>query len=303
MHALEPVSPKQDYSRGNIRRMLGVSERQLRSWEKQDLISGGQIFTFSDILGLRTLLMLRKKRVSLATIRKALDSLRSRLSHVERPLSELRITTDGGKISVHFSGTTMDALTGQLLLNFEAAAQSPPTAMPKRKPARDNSLQEAEEWFQRGLNLEETGAPVDQAVEAYTKAIELNADAAGALVNLGTIYFRMGKLAKAESFYKRAVIADPRYALAQFNLGNLYDELGDATRASEYYRAAIRLNPHYADAFFNLALVSEQMGDNFQALSCWTSYLKLDSGSTWAQTARRQLERLRQATFAGSRTS
>jgi len=44
---------------------------------------------------------------------------------------------------------------------------------------------EAEAHFQHGLQLEETGAPAEQAIAAYKKAIAANPYAAGALVNLG----------------------------------------------------------------------------------------------------------------------
>ena len=56
------------------------------------------------------------------------------------------------------------------------------------KPKVDN-LVEAERYFQQGLSLEETGAPIQDAMAAYEKAIDLNPNAAGALVNLGTILF------------------------------------------------------------------------------------------------------------------
>ena len=281
--------------------MLDVSERQLRSWEKQGLITGGEIFSFTDIIALRTLLKLREKRVPAKTIGQAVHSLRVKLSHIERPLSELRISSERGKISVQVSGQTMEALTGQLLLDFDAARLSGPTAFPGKAASNLSRWREAEHWFQRGLMLEETGAPEDRALEAYTKAVELNPEAAGALVNLGTLYFRMGKLPKAETYYLQAIAADPHYAMAHFNLGNLYDEQGDPARAREHYLTSLKLNPQYADAYFNLALVSEQIGDNMKAVSYWNSYLKLDASSTWAQTARRQLERLKQATLVGSR--
>ena len=297
---MEAFAPKQDYSRENVRRMLDVSERQLRSWEKQGLIIGGAVFTFSDIVALRTVLRLREERIPARTIGQAVHSLRRKLSHIERPLSELRIISNGGRISVQISGETMEALTGQLLFNFDGVRISGPTAFPGKASAAAK-WRESEHWFQRGLMLEETGAPVDTALEAYAKAIELNPEAAGALVNLGTLHFRMGKLAKAEGFYLRAIAADPQYAMAHFNLGNLYDEQRDVAKARDYYLASLKLNPQYADAYFNLALVSEQMGDNMKAVSYWSSYLKLDSSSAWAQTARRQLDRLKQATLAGSR--
>lgn len=282
--------------------MLGVSERQLRSWEKQRLIAGGEVFNFSDILALRTLVKLREKRFPAKTIREAVSSLRDKLSHVEHPLSELKISADGGKISVQVAGHKMDAISGQLLLNFETGGAAAPTTIPAKPViARATAVREAEVWFQRGLTLEETGAPIGQAIEAYSKAIELNPEAAGALVNLGTIYFRMDKLAQAEKLYEQALAADPNYPLAHFNLGNLFDEKGEPVKAREHYLAAVRLNPKYADAYFNLALLAEQSSDNLKAVSYWNAYLKLDGSSSWAQVARQQLGRLKEITFVGPR--
>jgi tetratricopeptide (TPR) repeat protein len=65
--------------------------------------------------------------------------------------------------------------------------------------------------------------------------------------------------------------------------------------AFEHYRRALALNPNYADAHFNLALLCERLGDPLKAVHHWKLYLKLDSAGQWADIARRQLERLRQA--------
>ncbi len=278
--------------------MLALSERQLRSWEKQGFISGGETFTFADIIALRTLLSLRKSRVAPKAIGQALHSLRRKLAHIKKPLSELRITADGKRITVHLSGNKMEALTGQFFFDFEVTGEARIASFPSpAKKTKAADTRESEKWFQHGLSLEETGAPASAVLEAYTKAVELNPEAAGALVNLGTIYFRTGKLAKAEKLYKRAITADASYALAHFNLGNLYDESADHSQAREHYLAAIKLNPRYADAWYNLALLSEQIGDNLKAVSYWNTYLKLDATSSWAQTARRQLERLKEVTL------
>ena len=282
--------------------MLDVSERQLKSWETKELIAGGAQFSFGDILALRTLLKLREQHFATKTISRVVLSLRHKLSHIKAPLSELTLHTEGGTISVQLSGSKMDALTGQLLLNFEPAGRGgPATLLAKPKPKRAVIDKEAEGWFQHGLTLEETGAPVDEVVNAYEKAVELNPNAAGALVNLGTIYYRMGKLERAENLYLRAVQSDPEYALAEFNLGNLYEERRDPKRARDHYLAAVKLNPQYADAYFNLALVSEQTGEQMRAVGYWNAYLKLDASSSWAQVARKQLERLKQATLVHSR--
>ena len=212
---------------------------------------------------------------------------------MKQPLSELRIVSDGRTIAVHLAGQKMEALTGQILLDFEADSAAGIRAFPDRKGAA-NRIRESEAWFQKGLDLEETGAPIELAVQAYEKVLEYNSSAAGALVNLGTIYYRQRKFAEAEKYYADAIAADPDYPLAQFNLGNLCDELGRVKEASERYRRALALNPNYADAHFNLALLCERTGDALKAVHHWKAYLKLDNSGQWAEIARKQLERLRQ---------
>ena len=84
---------------------------------------------------------------------------------------------------------------GQLLLNFDQSELSRLLEFPVKSHAaeeRDRRLS-AERWFQSGLDLEQSGAPVEEVIEAYQKAIELDPNSAGALVNLGTIYFNARK--------------------------------------------------------------------------------------------------------------
>ena len=278
--------------------MLKVSEQQLRSWERHGLIDGTSSFSFSDLIALKALQKLRESRVPSRKIGRALTALKRKLSNVERPLSELKIFSDGRTISVQIAGQKMEALTGQMLFNFETAelASIKSFAAPKQAANRATAERQAEMYFQQGLALEETGAPIEQAVASYEKAVELNPAAAGALVNLGTIYYRQHKYAEAERHYLRAVEVDSNYPLAHYNLGNLYDEQADLERAEQHYVTALRLNPSYADAHFNLALLAERKGDFLKAVRHWKSYLKLDGTGTWATIARKQLDKLREAT-------
>jgi tetratricopeptide (TPR) repeat protein len=288
------VTPKEEYSRADVRRKFGLSERQLRSWERQRLIPAASSYTFSDLIAFQTLIKLRENKIPAKEILRALESLREKLGWVKHPLSELRVVSDGGRIAVHLSGQKMEAISGQTLFDFDASELGGIKSFPERKP-KINRTRESEVWFQKGLELEETGAPVEDAVDAYEKVLELNPGAAGALVNLGTIYYRLRKFPEAEKYYMAAIEADPEYPLAQFNLGNLYDEQGRLPEALDFYRRALALNPHYADAHFNLALLCERQGDTLKAVHHWKAYLKLDNSGQWAEIARRQLERLRQA--------
>jgi len=288
------VVPKLEYSRADIRRQFGVSERQLRSWEREGLIPSVETYVFSDLIAIKTLVKLSQSRIPPRQIGRAMASLRQKLEGVKRPLAELRIVSNGRKIAVHVAGQKMEAMTGQILFDFDASEVGGVTSLPERKPSVAR-LRESESWFQKGLELEETGAPVEQAVEAYQKVLELNPEAAGALVNLGTIFYRQRKFPEAEQYYMQAIAADPEYPLAQFNLGNLCDEQGRTVEALDHYRRALALNPNYADAHFNLALLCERTGDSLKAVHHWKCYLKLDTSGQWADIARRQLDRLRQS--------
>ena len=294
------MGPKEEYSRADVRRQFGISARQLRSWERQGLLAAAKSYSFSDLIAVQTLIKLSENHIRPGEIGRALESLREKLDWVKQPLSELRIVSDGKKIAVHLAGQKMEAISGQILFDFEAAGLGGVKNFPDRKRAV-NRTREAESWFQTGLELEEAGAPIEQAIEAYRKVLELNPDAAGALVNLGTIHYRQHQFPQAEKYYMEAVAADPSYPLAQFNLGNLYDEQGRLKEAFNYYRRTLELNPNYADAHFNLALLCERTGDPLKAVHHWKAYLKLDHSGQWAEIARRQLERLRQATVVHSR--
>ena len=294
------MAPKEVYTRADVRRQFGLSERQLRNWEERKLIAASQTYSFADLIAIQTILKLRENHIQPRQIGKAVEALRRKLDWIKHPLSELRIISDGRKIAVVVAGQRMEALTGQTLFDFEASEVGGLRSFPERKRPV-NLLRESELWFQRGLELEETGAPIETAIEAYERVLQLNPSAAGALVNLGTIFYRQRKFSEAEKYYLQAVEVDETYPLAQFNLANLYDELGRIGEALEHYRRSLDLNPQYADAHFNLALLCERTGDNLRAVHHWKSYLKLDNASQWAEMARRQLDRLRQATLIHSR--
>lgn len=287
------MAPQEAYSRAQVRRKFRVSERQLQSWEKQDLVARSDAYSFSDLIAFKTLIQLRKRGIPVREIARALRSLRQKLGPIKQPLSELRLVDDGRRIAVLVGGQKMEAVSGQILLDFDEAELGGLRSFPAGKASQ--RVRESEDWFQRGLELEETGAPVEKAIEAYEKVLELNPAAAGALVNLGTIYYRQRRFELAETYYRRAVEADPQYPLAQFNLGNLYDEQNRVREANEHYRRALALNPRYADAHFNLALLCERQGETLRAVHHWKAYLKLDSSGQWADIARRQLDRLRDA--------
>jgi len=297
------TATKQAYSREEVLRLLDISAGLLRSWEKQKFIHSTGSFTFSDLLALRTLVELRESKIPPAQIRKALEALRKRLSDVSNPLTELKIYSQGKKIQVLFEGQRMEPISGQLLLDFDAAEIKKLLSFPHKTSKeqgageKHKSRREAEHWFEKGLELEQTGAPMQQIIEAYQKAAEIDRTSAGALVNLGTVYFNARNWREAERHYRKALEVDAEYALAHFNLGNLFDERGNRSEALSHYLAALRIHPSYADAHYNVALLYQSIGQPLNAVRHWKLYLKLDPSSSWATIARRELGKLKESTI------
>jgi tetratricopeptide (TPR) repeat protein len=294
----------QAFSREEARRLLHVSEKQLKSWEQQKLVAPAAVYGFRELLALRTLIRLRQNRVPPLRIRRAIQALTEKLNGIENPLTELKLYADGKRVRVEIDGRAMEAASGQLLLDFDPAELSRLLEFrAKESPhAERDQRQSAERWFQRGLDLEQTGAPAEQVIEAYGKAVQLDPNSAGALVNLGTIYFNAHQWKEAERYYTQAIEVDPDYALAHFDLANLCDERGSHALALEHYLTALRLSPSYADAHYNIALLYQSMKQPMKAVRHWLAYLKLDPSSSWSTIARRELAKLREATVVqGSR--
>lgn len=292
--------PQEAYTREEVRNLLGISERLIRSWERQSFVATLESYNFSDLLALRTLLGLRKNKIPVAQIRRAITAVRERLRGVGDPLTELKIYSEGKKIRVQFRGTKMEPMSGQLLLDFDKAEierllSFPPKNGATEKLEAQKKRREAEQWFERGLELEQSGAPLGDILRAYETAVQLDPDSTGALVNLGTVYFNARSFRDAERNYLRALEVDPNYALAHFNLGNLFDEKGDREKALGHYIAALKAHATYADAHYNIALLYQSLGQTMKAVHHWQAYLKIDPSSSWAAIARRELGKLRES--------
>jgi tetratricopeptide (TPR) repeat protein len=296
------------YTRKEVCRLLKIEGRQLKTWERQQIIPELDEYRFSDLLSLKTVIRLRAENCRPKEIRQALEALRLRLRDLPEDHTDVRVYKDGGRVRIQIGKHKMEPLSGQLLFDFAEREISKLLHLPNaQKTAAElankvrNKL-EADRWFERGLELEQSGAPYGQIIDAYQHASQLDPNSAGAMVNLGTVYFNGHAWSDAEQYYKKALAIDPKYALAHFNLANLYDERGDGELALHHYREALKLYPSYADAHYNLALLYQGTRDVLSAVRHWRAYLRLDSNSTWAQIARRELQKLESFTIIeGSR--
>ncbi len=294
--------PGAGYTRKEVCRLLKIDGRQLKSWERQQLIPELSEYRFSDLLALKTVLRLRSDQVHPRVIKQSLNALRKHLKDLPHLSEDVRVYKEGNRVRVQIGKQKMEPVSGQLVFDFAEHEINKLLQLPLSQKDTESVAEgvrnkiEADRWFECGLDLEQRGAPYQQIIEAYEKASALDPHSAAALVNLGTVFFNGHAWADAEKHYKKALDIDPNYPLAHFNLANLYDERGDTGAALDHYEAALKLYPSYADAHYNIALLHQSLGDVMSAVRHWRAYIKLDSSSNWGQIARRELAKLEAVT-------
>lgn len=286
--------------------MLKIDNRQLKSWERQRLIPELPHYKFTDLLKLKRLVKLRAANAHPRLVRAAMRALDEYLKKTPDSGDDVQIYKEGKRVRIQIGKQRLEG-SGQLLFDFAEEEISKLLHLPAAKNSvkmaeRLRDKLEADRWFEHALELEQSGAPYEDVIAAYQKTIELDPKSAGALVNLGTVFFNGHAWADAEANYLKALEIDPEYALAHFNLGNLYDEQDDLANAEKHYIQALRLHPNYADAHYNMALLYQGTRDFMRAVRHWRAYLKLDTTTTWSHIARRELEKLEALTVVpGSR--
>jgi len=144
----------------------------------------------------------------------------------------------------------------------------------------------AEEWFELGMAHDSNNESLDQAAQAYQKAVEAAPGWVEAHINLGTTLYQLGRMEDARGEFAVAVKLEPANELAEFNLGCALEQLGRANDAIHHLLRAIELSPALADAHLNLALAYERSGQMQNAIRHLSLYVRYEPNGTWAEFAR-----------------
>lgn len=98
-------------------------------------------------------------------------------------------------------------------------------------------------WAQLGHNFFDANQPMN-AIEAYSRALELEPNDANILTDQGVMYRRVGWYDKAISNFEKAIILDQNHQQGLYNLGVVYRyDLKDFKKAFEVWTRFIVLNP------------------------------------------------------------
>lgn len=117
---------------------------------------------------------------------------------------------------------------------------------------RDTEKEQTPESFYQKGNVYRRSGKYEDAITAYTKAIELQPEYSAAYNNRGLSYKNLGKYAEAIEDYTTAIRINPNYAIAYNNRGLVNKTIGKYDEAIADYEKAIELNPNYSTAYNNL---------------------------------------------------
>ena len=131
-------------------------------------------------------------------------------------------------------------------------------------------------------------AKYEEARSSLNIALQLSPkdDREFVLHQLGHLYEEKGDYRRAESWYRRAVEAEPTTNNLVF-LGVCLAKQGRYKEAKQYHRKAIKLKTREPDeAYYNLGLILRAEGKYEEALECFEKAIELDSKYMVAKQAK-----------------
>ncbi len=143
---------------------------------------------------------------------------------------------------------------------------------------------EARELMDKGYSLTELGR-LDEALQAYDRAIQLQPDYAWAWARKGRTLRLLSRYTEAIVCYDQALLIQPQYAWAHKGKGIVLERLGKPLDALECYRTATDIDPGDVWNWYNQADALHNMGRYDEAIRLLKQALKLDPAhpNSWAK--------------------
>lgn len=117
-----------------------------------------------------------------------------------------------------------------------------------------------------------------EAINTYTRAIDLAPKDAEAYLGRATAYEKLGFFDRALADFDKAVALLPKDSGVYVNRGLAYEMSGNYQMALRDYTAALELDPGNATAYFNCGNVAVKLGDPAQAVEYYKMAARKGSG-------------------------
>lgn len=288
----EEVGVSRLYTPALLAEMVKVEPRTIHRWHRRGyLLPACEVrklpyFDFAEVRVARRLAELVHAGVSLVSIDRQMAELSRLAADVDRPLADLSIVVEGGKIFLR-RGTELAEPSGQLLIDFEAQGDAEP-ADEIAGPSFEGTPPPPEMLRDGAMQLADAGEPA-RALEMYRGVMLAGEGDADDQFAMADLLYQLGDLTAARERYFMAIELDDEYDEARINLGCVLLELGDPDTAVAAFRGALEANPDLADAHYHLASTLDQLGHADQARDHWQSFLTLAPESPWAEEAHERL--------------
>ena len=106
----------------------------------------------------------------------------------------------------------------------------------------DEIVEYANLFFNQGNKLSDC-KKYNEAINKYTKAIEILPSFYEAIDNRAFCYMDLGKIEEAIKDFKASLVIEPNNFTAIFSIGECYIKLGEFLKSKEYFELANKINP------------------------------------------------------------
>jgi tetratricopeptide (TPR) repeat protein len=98
----------------------------------------------------------------------------------------------------------------------------------------------------------------EDAVKAFTEAIEQNPEDPVGYINFGNVLAAMNEIERAERFFQKAITLDEKAATAYYGLANLYYNSERFLEAAKLYQKSLEYGIEGADSYYMLGKCFEK---------------------------------------------
>jgi DNA-binding transcriptional MerR regulator len=270
--------PDDQYSVRQVSDMLDLSPRQIRALVADGALTptigarGKFLFSFQDLVVLRSVAELIRSGVALHKVRTAVTSLLDQLPD-GAVLTGASLDASGRSVVARVDTTTWDPVTRQIVLDLDVEATTDRIASVVDVSPSAAHERTAAEWYVFADEIESSDPLA--AEDAYRRSIQIDDTFADAHLNLGRLLHAAGNVREALDEYRVARMIDGEDAVTHYNIGVASQDLGDFADAVEAYERAIELAPRFADARYNLSTLYEELGDTALAVQHLHAYRNL----------------------------
>jgi Flp pilus assembly protein TadD len=133
----------------------------------------------------------------------------------------------------------------------------------------------------------------EEAETQFRAALDIAPDLANARYNLAVVLSKRAQYGKAAIILVDLLKQRPEDPDFLFAAGHVRFQQGHYGEAVRLFRSLLTVKPAHRRGAFGLARALQEAGRRGEAAQAWEEYLALDSTSSWADIARRNLQQIR----------